>query len=221
MDDARLALCEARGPLTDLFEKLSGKRGALWLERLSKTLRNEEICTFGGANLEGWLTYQPDDAFTAPGFDHFSLQGQYTRRCVVRLQRPGDIFTKEFLRENDPVEHDVPARDVFPYDLVTPALPLHLAALLGDTIELPICVAWYCLERQSTGMEKGPLLTNGKENIFFVRRAGRPLMTLTARWDKPYGSWYLNSRYLKSLQGWREGCRVFSGPLINKPGGAK
>lgn len=37
----RLTLCDARGPLTDLIEKLSGKEGDQWLRELNKMLRKE------------------------------------------------------------------------------------------------------------------------------------------------------------------------------------
>ncbi|MEX1112490.1 MAG: hypothetical protein WEC84_03435 [Candidatus Andersenbacteria bacterium] len=35
----RLALCDARGPLNDLLEKLSGENGSLWLADLNQLLR--------------------------------------------------------------------------------------------------------------------------------------------------------------------------------------
>lgn len=37
----RVALCDARGPLTDLIEKLSGEDGSSWHEALKKMLRKE------------------------------------------------------------------------------------------------------------------------------------------------------------------------------------
>jgi hypothetical protein len=36
-----LALCDARGPLTDLIQKLSGDNGVVWLKRLKMFLRGE------------------------------------------------------------------------------------------------------------------------------------------------------------------------------------
>lgn len=38
----RLALCDVRGPLNDLLEKLSGEEGEMWLRGLNKFLRKEE-----------------------------------------------------------------------------------------------------------------------------------------------------------------------------------
>lgn len=38
---SRLALCNVRGPLTDLLEKLSGEDGDQWLRALNKMLRRE------------------------------------------------------------------------------------------------------------------------------------------------------------------------------------
>ncbi len=40
-NDARLTLCEARGPLSDILEKLAGKQGRYWLTALKITLRKE------------------------------------------------------------------------------------------------------------------------------------------------------------------------------------
>lgn len=37
---ARIALCDASGPLTDLLQKLSGEEGAAWLQTLNRMLRN-------------------------------------------------------------------------------------------------------------------------------------------------------------------------------------
>jgi hypothetical protein len=37
----QILLCEARGPLIDLIDKLSGNNGGEWLERLKKCLRQE------------------------------------------------------------------------------------------------------------------------------------------------------------------------------------
>ena len=38
----RLALCDTRGPLADLLDKLSGEEGEMWLRGLNKFLRKEE-----------------------------------------------------------------------------------------------------------------------------------------------------------------------------------
>ena len=38
---SRLLLCDARGPVEDLLQKLSGEDGRIWLEALKKTLRKE------------------------------------------------------------------------------------------------------------------------------------------------------------------------------------
>lgn len=38
----RLALCDARGPLADLLDKLSGDDGEVWLRGLNRFLRKEE-----------------------------------------------------------------------------------------------------------------------------------------------------------------------------------
>ena len=37
---ARIALCDARGPLTDLLQKLSGENGDRWISTLNNMLRN-------------------------------------------------------------------------------------------------------------------------------------------------------------------------------------
>ena len=41
MTDTRLALCDVRGPLNDLTEKLCGEEGSLWLSGFNKFLRKE------------------------------------------------------------------------------------------------------------------------------------------------------------------------------------
>jgi hypothetical protein len=38
---AQIALCNARGPLTDLLQKLSGENGEAWLQNLNQFLRGE------------------------------------------------------------------------------------------------------------------------------------------------------------------------------------
>ena len=55
--DTRLALCDARGPLADLLEKLSGEDGEIWLRGLNKFLRKEESWRTDFArdmSKEGW-----------------------------------------------------------------------------------------------------------------------------------------------------------------------
>ena len=39
--NTRIVLCDARGPLTDLLEKLSGEEGESWLRALNRMLRKE------------------------------------------------------------------------------------------------------------------------------------------------------------------------------------
>jgi len=68
--DTRLALRDARGPLNDLMDKLSGEQGAAWLRRLSKMLRGENPFEFHARDFAVWKilklgTYKTVEEFTA------------------------------------------------------------------------------------------------------------------------------------------------------------
>lgn len=54
--NTRIALCDARGPLNDLMDKLSGEEGLKWLRRLSRMLRGEDPFKFHAKDLPVWKT---------------------------------------------------------------------------------------------------------------------------------------------------------------------
>lgn len=69
--DTRLALCDVRGPLADLNEKLASENGEVWLAGLSKFLRREnpwEVPAFRyNKQKDGWKLQE--------GFDEAAPEG--------------------------------------------------------------------------------------------------------------------------------------------------
>lgn len=65
------------------------------------------------------------------------------------------------------------------------------------------------IEGQPYG-EKGPLLTNGYANLFYVKGKGGQVFVVFVLWDADYGWWRVHAWRLGGRGWWHAGYRVFS-----------
>src|SRR3989338_9464091 len=74
MASTRLALCEVRGLLNDIVDRLSGDEGTMWAEALKKTCRKENPCGTNGflhqppREFKVWKTVKLHTGINADGY---------------------------------------------------------------------------------------------------------------------------------------------------------
>lgn len=89
---SRVALCDARGPLTDLIEKLSGEDGSEWLRILNAALRKQN--PFAAVNLLT-RTVTPDRSRSPQAMLDATGRRQYIDKAVVAAMPRGTGETVE------------------------------------------------------------------------------------------------------------------------------
>jgi len=92
---------------------------------------------------------------------------------------------------------------------------LILKKLKGETAEIELAFLFYLLQLQENG-EIGFLLTDGRNNIFYVKNVfGHLLPVSVYRWTSATPScktrWNVDAYYKRDIVEWPEGSRVFSG----------
>ncbi len=147
------------------------------------------------------------DAFSMAKFvaaEHFRVD--IGRKAKVQITFLWDNFSMYFVPK---IEEDVPAGELNVSKLLEPSLDARIIAELGERHETYLADLWSLLKQQPNG-ESGPLLTDGKGNIFYIRDANGTLWTVNAFWNSGYGGWYLYIRSVESLRRWCDGLRVVS-----------
>jgi len=193
---ARIALCDASGPLTDLLQKLSGEEGDSWLPRLNKFLRSQPPLV--PADKEPLLII-PLGTVNVP--------------VVMKSCAPviiAHIFTSSFEDWFGEIEQPFAVTTLKYGKLSRMAKDDEIIAELGGEkkIEITIRDVYGLISLQPNGQE-GALLTNWV-NLFYVRDARGIPRAVKVHWYAVSGVWYVDAE-----GGWvmlnerPSGCRVF------------
>ena len=147
------------------------------------------------------------------GKEHFkkNIRGE---RNNVMMQEMVCGFTDRFWGK---VEKEVQPAILGAYDLLTPASDVEILAELGKRAEISLAHLWQLLLRQPCG-QPGPLHTDGKHNIFYIRGVDDLLWTVQANW---HGLTYPDSRVgwgffahspgpVEERSSWYEGLRILA-----------
>jgi hypothetical protein len=129
--------------------------------------------------------------------DHFAIGAP-----DVVIKSISDIFVRYF----DIVEEQVPAANLQLYRLVEPSLDTSIIAALHDRQETRLSDLWVLLSRQGKG-QAGPLLTDGKSNIFYIRDGKGMLWSLDVSWDD---GWGIDIGSIGGQYPWRAGRQVIA-----------
>lgn len=89
-------------------------------------------------------------------------------------------------------------------------------ATLDASIETPLHFFMDSLREQRYG-KKGPLLVNGKTNIFFVRGNNKVLWVLECWWSHRNRGWFLEAVPYEDEYKYKEGARVIYRAPVNAP----
>ncbi len=189
---AKVAFCDARGPLNDLNDKISGDQGSGWLDRLKVMLRKNDLL-----RRVTEVTVFAVKKFAA--LDNFKVGNA----GIVWLS---DNFKTNFLGK---IEKDVRAATLVASRLEKSSLDKDIRAELGtDKEETILAHLFQLLSRQSDG-KPGILLTNGYANIFYVRDAKGNFWAVYAGWYSPGRGWHVYANPVNPDK-WHGGHLVFS-----------
>lgn len=225
-----LALCDIRGPLADLNEKLGGSDGRTWLGELNRFLRKEPCWIANCA--ENSLPAQPELAVlefvcaietpaTTSNFVSKDMFLPKTRRgAPVQIKTIFENFYTYFFSENGKpgagkIEKPIRAQKIACHNLVRVVRDAAIIRELGyqdykdddEKVETTLTEMYFLLQRQGMG-EDGVLLTNGKANVFYIPDATKELRTVSTRWRGT--GWTLNAHVVNHSSGWDWGTRIFT-----------
>lgn len=185
--DTRLALCDIRGLLDDLFDKLTGENWSEWFTALKKFLRKENPWKTAKAARVNILQYI--SRFKVSGTDKFIAADNFKvdNSAGVKFYEFGPNLEKYFLGK---VENNVPAGFLKSYRLKQGSVDGPIKSELGKYEETFLSDFFEQLKRQATG-QTGRLEVDGKENIFYIRDVGGTVWAVNASWYGYGSGWYV------------------------------
>jgi hypothetical protein len=220
-----VALCEARGPLADLNEKLSSENGQQWLGELNKFLRKEPTW---GQNAEGAEAFTPtvgqptpelllelvNDSIIIPATaTEFIARDRFVKdtsdKAAVKISYLGDNLKNWFLKGKGKVEKPFGGSTLCSRKLLRNSKDGPILKELGgdNRAETTIIEVFSLMEKQPKG-EDGILLTNGWANIFYVKDLALVLRTVIVDWFDD--GWDVEAHSVEYPDRWDGGSQVFS-----------
>lgn len=118
-----------------------------------------------------------------------------------------DNFKDNFL---DKVEKNISEATLAVYTLTKPSLDASIRFELTSECEETTLAYLYELISAQTDGQAGPLLTDGKANIFYIRDVKGVLWTVRASWCSARREWYVHAHSVTYPVGWDAGGQVFS-----------
>ena len=186
-----------KGPLGELHDQLFGENGEerlaelnLWLKRVTSVLKRvATVHVCGAKRFVARAAFGKDN----PAGVKFFLGGN---------------FEKNFLGK---IEENVPATELAVHTLTKASLDAPIRAeLTSEREETTLAYLYELISRQPNGESAGPLLTDGKANVFYVRDAKGDLWAVRAGWYSVSREWGVGAYSVSSPDGWSAGSRVFS-----------
>ncbi len=218
----KLALCDSRGLLNELLDRLSGDKYPEWTEILNAVFRKDLdvqmlIEKLGGMDgvrrlMSGELILQqprllrPVSTISLPAVRKFSVKTAFgATKPAIKIWYLGDNFKQYFLNKT---EKNIPATELTVSELTRASVDGPILAELGDKAETSLFQFWYLLLKQSDGVP-GILLTNGYANIFYIKDVNGTRWTVRAGWNAELG-WRVVAGSVGYPCRWRAGDQVFS-----------
>ena len=185
-----------RGPLGELNDQLFGENGE---ERL--------------AEFNLWLKGVMVSILKLVAVVHVCGAKRFVARGAFGKDNPAGIkfflggnFEKNFLGK---VEENVQAVELVGQILIRSSVDDPIMEELGDCKETTLTYLYELVSRQSRG-EAGPLLTNGRANIFYIRDVNGNFWAVHARWCSTSCGWDVDAYSVARPDGWFAGCQVIS-----------
>ncbi|MDP3954617.1 MAG: hypothetical protein Q8Q06_04355 [bacterium] len=194
-----VSLSDFQGPRDDFEQKLTGPDGKIWLAAFKRFLRKE--------NPWAKLLVQVDEVEVL-GTTRFVAADMFGPNNYAGIKFfLGDSFKENFLGK---IEKRVPATDLAVHILVRQSLDRPIIDELGGGREETFLYQLYeLISRQPKG-EDGPLLVDGKTNIFYIRDAAEVLWAVNVDWDSHRSEWNVNAYSTAHLVEWEVSRQVFS-----------
>lgn len=220
-----VALCDLRGPLSDLLDKCGGEEGHAWLEEFKVFLRREPCwpCWAKGPvtqvtplSILELVSTVRISATTIKFIAKEKFVPDLSDKAKVRIRFIGENFTSYFLSGNGKIEGPIPETTLRYHKLRQSSEDGPIIAELGGgkKAETNLSEMTSLMERQGRG-EPGVLLNNGYANIFYIEDQNGVLRTVLVGWDG--GGWDLGAGPLEVPRRWGVGFQVFSRNSVLDP----
>ncbi|MBI4947939.1 hypothetical protein HY844_00020 [Candidatus Berkelbacteria bacterium] len=134
-------------------------------------------------------------------------------RYGVKIYKTWDNFKKHFLNLNrtGKNELEVPAQKLRVHKLRKNSKDGPIFAELGGetVVETNLATMYELMKKQGIGQGNGPLLVDGKANIFYIKDDNGILLAVCCLWIANYG-WYVGADAISRPDDWDAGDQVFS-----------
>ena len=195
------------GPLNQLLVNLGGEDGVEWEKALKRFLRRENP----------WEAPPPKSLFEPFGTvaipaaaEPFVVSDRFVvgtgRGVAVKVSFVGDNFRRLF---GEMTAAAGPEQLLRYAKLLRRSVDEPIIAELGgeEAVETSLSIFWALIERQPNG-ERGPLLTDGCANVFYVRDARNVLWAVYVLWSSD--GWDVDANEVADPHPWGGGSQVFS-----------
>lgn len=198
-----IPLPEVWGPATELFARLGGEEGVVWLRQLKKFLR-KEAC-WGQEVVKKLLRYET--WISLPAHTSFNVATiKEGTKGAVKIWGLGDNFKKRFGRKT---EVETNAVEIRVHTLIDASRDLPIITELAEKCEITLGQFYHLLEKQGSGQE-GVLLINGYANVAYIRDDEGILWAVHAYWNADRGGWSVGAYSVDDPRRWRAGRKFLS-----------
>lgn len=196
------SLSQVAGPMKDMWEKLEGPNGEIWLVRLKRMLRGE--------NPWPELLVPASELFRA--FTTVAIPATVEFSSVVFFEEDGPAWTDDCFQRLfcSQVESGAPETMLRIQTLIASAKDMEIIPALGvDKAEIALSQMWGLLKVQGQG-QKG-LLTIDDPNIFYVRsQLDGNVWAVCCTWIPDRNRWRVSAVSISDQRDWNRGCQVIS-----------
>ena len=199
--DTRLALCDTRGPLTDLLDKLSGEDGEQWLRGLNKFLRKEDpwemkeflvwrTLTIGGVPKDELQTRLGDGFFVSDWAEDVMSKPEFITALEPYEIHLARVKVKDLGFKEEPTITELFARIREVGDLCPAEVGPHLR--IADKDQPKSTWYWVAMDPVTA--------SGGDPDVFSVRRSGGGRRWLDAGGADPGRHWDLEDEVVFCLR---------------------
>jgi hypothetical protein len=194
---AKIDVCEIRGPLIDLIDKLSGEEGSEWLSSLKLMLKKVSLSVLRlitTVSVLGAKKFVAADAFgpNNPDGIKFFL---------------GENFKKNFLGK---IEKNVEPAEIAVHRLEEGRRNPEIMAELGPEKRVISLAHFYNLIKAQAQGQEGPLLVNDYANIACIEDDQGTIWAVGGDWRSCGHGWGVGACSAGGPIEWVAGCQVLS-----------